>query len=1315
MSRFVRLHSRREVLLACLLVVLLATAATAGPVASGSAEPLAVFEAWERVGRDWPSTLVTYEVSLAPGRARPGPVRLVDGGGRAHPVQLWRVRHHRDGSLASARVSFRAALAAGGHYRFLLLPGRSPRWREAPTARGTGGFLILANGVTALRLRAPGVRTFAPALRLVARHERALRRAGRMEGAGLAFGPIAGVRMADGRWVGGSYLAAPDPDHAPRVTGYTSRVTERGPLFVEAEVAFRFDTGGVYRLTARLLARDPVVRLDEVLDLGRSAPPAAPVEVVMSLSGPGRWQPDAAFLFAPRREARAPALETALRAQGFTPRDASVPIAYARAEEVLTEVASHEPWGPWSHYLGLVESRRLARDRAAPFLALVPMHAGTWRGAHAVVRPRPRLVAYAPGDVVIRWPLLPESHPQNLLHTGEFDPAFGLWGLRRMWGLVAGPFQYHDTLAALRGVEGYVNLDDYKDWILEWSEDTRLARSRPVSSVDLQGPGPLQHFHQAWVVAADRDRAWVSHYRQAEGSDWTGAVGARLADPTLPAVERGRLRSAIAALCHLLAEPDFNTRASMSHQGNPNMPINRFFALPFAAALIRDHPLFDRWMAISAAYTRYRLAQNVGPGGAWSELMTYFPAAAPTLIHGALATGATGHDDPVARTLAAEVATFTLRLLTPRDPRFGIRLLPGFGHEGNVAFNHWLPAAALVRRREPELAALFAWAWAEQGRPLGGQHDNGWSAQTAVHADLVGQATPEALRGALRSAWLPGFGAVLRAHPGTPGETYLAYRQGYLVSHSDANQGDFTLYARGAPLVAGSVLAYPIHQHDQFGRLYREFGWHSRVRFGRRGDDGGWPGGGALSGVHRHSWSEWVDYLRGVGDWQVGAGPGSERRWTRQIVFVKAMTPDGLSYFVFRDSVDAPGTPASPPAATESRAGSPPGGPGAQRGSSGPDASRGWWWFLRTPGTADRVTSDPGGFTYRSPWAAILDVRLLASVAPPIESRSAVAQGELAGHLARAWVRAGSPVRKDDGGSVGVEDSLTVTAVGPLATGQPLFAVLTPRRPAETSPAVERLGDVGVRVTIRDSTDYVFVSPGPRTTRAGPVTFEGMAGAVRVTDRDVHLVIAEGPGRVAYGGVTLQSGTPTMRTVSRSEAAADQTIVVPGQPRTVSFELDPAEGPIVPVSPGVRRQVRPDGVAWQFRADTPITVADGGVVFTGRRGGLVIDSRAATVRAVLVEGEKIGYGDLVADVASGPYEVTFHADRVTGRSDGPARLLHVTMPAGLDGMPSVIIGGIPYAPGRDGRVAIVALREGPHTFALERLPQPPVFRSWRWW
>src|SRR4029077_14658660 len=96
-----------------------------------------------------------------------------------------------------------------------------------------------------------------------------------------------------------------------------------------------------------------------------------------------------------------------------------------------------------------------------------------------------------------------------------------------------------------------------------------------------------------------------------------------LASPALSAEERRNVRASLAAVGHLMAEPDFNPRGSMDHLGNPNMPINRFFALTFAAALIPDHPRAKEWLDVSAAYVRYKLAANEAPGGAWGELLTY--------------------------------------------------------------------------------------------------------------------------------------------------------------------------------------------------------------------------------------------------------------------------------------------------------------------------------------------------------------------------------------------------------------------------------------------------------------------------------------------------------------------------------------------------------------------------------------------------------------------------------------------------------------------------------------------------------------------
>jgi len=74
-----------------------------------------------------------------------------------------------------------------------------------------------------------------------------------------------------------------------------------------------------------------------------------------------------------------------------------------------------------------------------------------------------------------------------------------------------------------------------------------------------------------------------------------------------------------------------NPRGSMTHLGNPNMPINRFCGLAWAAALIPDHPMAKTWLDAAAQYIRYKLAINTAPNGTWGELITYYAASAPHL------------------------------------------------------------------------------------------------------------------------------------------------------------------------------------------------------------------------------------------------------------------------------------------------------------------------------------------------------------------------------------------------------------------------------------------------------------------------------------------------------------------------------------------------------------------------------------------------------------------------------------------------------------------------------------------------------------
>jgi hypothetical protein len=1307
-----------------------------------AAQPLASFQCTERLGIDWPQTLVTYRVSLPPGAVRDANLKLLDADGKEHPCQLWRIVRHKDGSIAAARVSLLASLAAGGSYSFRLVPGSSPRPDAQLAAAAEGGMLTLRNAVVAIRLPAPGETKFDKPLRFGRDHAAMLKLYGRQAAGGVIPGPLQGIRLADGRFVGGSYFKSQEPDRAPKAAGMACRISEQGPLFVEAVVRYTLDNDRFYQLAARVLANDPAVRIDEQMDLGGTFPPEESLRVVMSLSGgwQGGFKPDHVFWCGVRIPDREPALDELLRRQGFKVAPYQAPafghrrLNYEQGAGRLYDLDAWYPWQPLMHYFGLVDSQALGRSPECPFLAVVPQHAGTWRGTHMWFRlpqQSPELHVERSGDVALHWPLRPQPHPNTMLHTGEYDPQLPLSFMRRLWALVGGPMQYHKTLYPLRKSEGFITLDNYKDWILDWGPGASVAHPRlvirredvarlaprlsslPAPAPELLGEflyfkadpkrqaslwsnltspscwsGPYGQARDNLLGGGDPVITWQSSYRQAQMAGWANTMDELLSSPSLDAKQRARLRSDVAAACYSVTEPDLNPRGSMVHLGNPNMPINRFLALPFMAALIPDHPMAKPWLDLSAEYLRYKLPMNTAPGGAWGELITYFGASAPHVMQAASVLGGTGRlDEPMAR-LALMPALFTVNLLAPRDPRFGTRMLPNWGHEGADLTTHWLVAAGLARQFDPEAAKALIWSWEQLGRPVQSHHDAGFSERMVHHADLLAQLPAGYVPKHLQSTWWPGFGAVLRAHAGDVNETYLSYRQGYMTSHSDANQGDFVLYSKGAPLSTLSLFGYAIHNNGSFGKLCQEFGWHNRVRFGAMNNDGGWPGGGPLSGVHAHSFSDSVDYLLGLGDY----GP---QRWSRQVLLLKGKTAAGPNYFVFRDSFHNPqGDP-----------------PKLQRK----------WWYLKTPGKKEQVRAGGSELTYTSEFGPRLSVRFLQPAAIQAESRDASQSGPLYNQAAINWQTAAARREKDKKAerpstSINVSETITVTAVGPIAAGQDILVALYPQRPDEAGPRYELLAGGAARITTSEGVDYVFADRTPMKFQQGDVAFEGLAGAVRVYPNEVHLVIAEGPGTVSYRGVTLRSAVPACRVIPTAQTGSAQTIAVSAPATDIGLTLDPAAGPIEDRAPGVKRQQRADGLAFQFDAPETIHYALDDVEFLGRRGGIVVDSQANTVRLVIADGWQIGYGRAAAQQwTPGPVDVTFHADRITGRTAGLGRLVHLGRPAGLDRLPMLVIDGQTFAPGTHEQTLIVPAMPGEHKFQILALPQPPIFRTWQNW
>ena len=1304
----------------------------APPVA---AEPVAVFSAQEYLQLDWARTLVTYRIECKPGQAKADMLRLVDAAGVEQPCQLWQVAAHPDGSLASARVSFFAELKKGGTFSYSLLPEKPAAAAPSCTAGNDGNFLTLENGTVAYRMPKTGEFTFAQPLTFGSDQMAMVKLYGNQVENGIAPGPFQGVKLADGRWAGGSYFWAAQPEDAPKVTGYSCTVTERGPLFLDAQIYYTFTNGGWYRVTVRLLAGDAAARIDEQFDM-KSIGSGFDWRVVTSFSRgweAGGWKPDYAYWYVagariPGRDAN---LDQAMTAAGLTGKIGegnefgNTKLNYDKPFDIPFTVAVRYPWATCVQYLGLVDSKAVTPEAAqagtAPFLGVIPIHVGNWRGDQQGFR-NTLFITHQGDDVDINWPLRAEPHPNTLLHTGEYDPALPLTYVRRQWALLAGPAQYYTGLHTFRVNEGFVNLDNYKDWILEWPEDPTVTFPRLVSNrqdierlaatLDAQPgadilrkflyfkedatrrnqlfdgltaisewSGPLGQANRNLVAGDPALAPWISPYRQSQMAGWVGNADELLSSKELPAEQRKRLRTYLAALCYVLSSPDFNPRGSLDHLGNPNMPMNRFMALPFTASLIPDHPRAKEWLDVSADYLRYKLAMNTAPGSAWSELISYYMASAPHTIQAATVLGQSGRLDASTARLAAEVATFPLYLMTPKDPRFNARFIPNWGHEGSDIAPQWLLAAGLMRSLDPGLAHDLAWAWDQLGRPMENHHDAGFSERAIVHADLLNDLKPGYVPARFTSRWLPGFGAVLRAHSDDPNETYLSYRQGYMVSHSDANQGDFMLCAKGAPLVALSLFQYAFsgNSDSPYAKFHDAFGWHSNVRFGDKTKAGG--GWNASSLIHAHSFSSSVDYLRGHADY----GP---QRWTRQILFLKGKAAAGPNYFLFRDSFHNPG------------------GDEAQLQQK--------WWYLRTLGRKEQVQTSATGLQYTSEFGPRLNAHFLQPAAVQAETRDVTQTGPVYNRAAINWGKVHSPDATTFSSSISVEETLSVTAFGPLAPGQDALVALYPQGATETAPTYEALADGAARITTAEGVDYVFVHRRPMTFTQGDISFTGTAGAVRIYPTEVHLVIAEGPGEISYQGMTLKSAVPVTKVIPRQEIRK-QIITVPAEKSPVTFTLDPKQGALVEVQPGVKKQTLANGFAYAFDSPVPVTFAADDITFTGTHGGVVVDTAQKTTRLVLLQGEKIASGSLQAWGCDGPFDLTFYADHITGHSAGLGRFLYVTTPPGLDRLPMLVLDGQTYAPGTAGRTLVVPLMPGEHRFDLRALPQPPIWRNWQAW
>ena len=1254
-------------------------------------------------GRGFAPDLVQYAV--APGKGKVSRLRVHDGTGAALPVQLSKTP---DGD--GTTLSFVAEVPANGTAIYTLRDygkGKSPEGQLRAQRSRSG--IELSNALLAVRL------------------PRELKKRYRKPVAARELpAPILAFKSGGSDWMGNGRFLTDRTASACQI-----RLVENGPVYAELHYEIDWADGGFYRARIRVIDRVPVVKLWEEFDIGK-------------LDGTHFWELDLAQGWSPDRT------ETAMtNCNGGVDRGRVQPIE-ALSKKPMQYLVPDSAWGPLSQ-LGLFnEAEKEANGAGYAMAGLVPLHKGHWRRMNGV-----QVHSSGPTDVRLRFPVsvrhaswkketASETSPFS---TQEHEPGFSKTRGRRIWGLALsrpaidcgvkglGPFYQ------LRLLYGVVGLDRYKDFVLDWAgadvayprlyrkaeeldayREVFQASSLPaefktkvtensyaLSNDDAVAEKRATHALSRlnWAVRHCFTSPTVSHHATSSNYAIAAAADDVLGWPGMPEEKRREIRARIALMCYLYEEPDVLSYANGAHHGNPNMGTAQSMSMSTFLALVPDHPMFEQWLPHMAAYAEYKAGTQIAPGGGYFEFGSAYHmhggARTTNALPGLAAVGAPNLEK-LYRYLRDDW-DYYLNLLTPFDPRWRARMIPGMANSPPGNTEHIAEAAGALAPYDPEFAANLLWAWQANGaNPRGNR---------LLFPGQVEPRKPE-----LRSRIFPGVGVIFRAHQG-PEETYMLFRSGFQWSHWYRDPGHFILYSRGAPLV-------PFQPYQYWWSPNKEFDMYNTMRFGHPKNQ--WIHGWGDCNVLDYAFGETVDYAwssTGFPDWYIHPGASEEWRekndapvtqvegrllaegfeqeqgafeWNRQILFMKGKAAASPNYFVIRDTTTGDGRLAS-------------------------------YLFLNLLGRQKDVKVRGGQVSVDTEYLTNLDLRFVSpeAVKPDFfEENQPIAfhNNNLPARLDENYTVSRNWVKKDGTSLTKVSGRLHRSGTHeqhvflriPGQPGAGYFWIAYPRGEEDPLPEVRRLTEDAIRVAHPEGTDFVFASSSHCIFEGEDVVFEGSAGAVRIRQDRVTLSLAGGAGRVGYRGHVIEGLAPIEKTIPLSQLKPQvETTPAPAS----AIEWPTLEAEAKQLAPGVSERRRPFRVEYAIDSPTPVTFRNERVTVEARKASIVLQQRAG-IRFIAPEATyvKLTVGN-VGVRGAGPFDLLFSGSRITGKVEGRMRSIVTTWPEGIV-RPMYHMDGVRYYAGwaddhsiskgtRTPQFAIgFGVTDGPHTIEIAEWTYPPL-------
>jgi hypothetical protein len=773
----------------------------------------------DSIGKDWSDEPICWALDLAKSSWSDGPI-LVARDGKAIPAQATVMNRHDDGSAR--------------HVEIRLVIDRLPKDSSTEVVCHFGEAGLSESDLSVGR--EPGALVFSnrhTAVKVLDRDA---------EGAsGDVAAPVLGVRTASGRWTAAGYYRT----ETARPSGSRTELLEHGPVRLAARVTTTFDNGRTHVVTVSLLTGSRCIDIEESFDVGpddryRFKEYKTDRDELAwewwswygDVEGTLEDHPNNWFLPLSSDDFR----PSVVRYRGEASTDSSkgdtdnrgesgYSLESGRPRRLEKYLAGHGQWRPdavtWF-------AASPSFDRSADVLAALTHSVRHWRNPNVLPTTGTTLRTGA-NDMRI----LSSQDGHELVVQCPVGLGRRVWAIRS--STVEESFQpagLSSTALSAEVVQRNLGLDITRKWVTEWEsglEHPRLfidpkqkdAYFARLKDTGVGSPGVgidsfLRHQDQESFDTCYRETAELADQMIAgyfaTGADntngypgwmlgyWHGILVAcgldnLLGSPLCKPEERTALRRKLAILTYCLASRDAWPDKQINYGwGSMNMPVGRWGGLVIMASAIGDHPMASQWLQDAPRYYRMLLETEYGPDGTHISCPHYIGASATSFYAWiALANSGLGEDVSTSPVLK-RFARYYMQLMTPIDPRFGIRTLltEGDSRPGSSPFPGIL--STLFARSDPELAGQLMQIWIDGGRDTG----MGMGVPDALIIDPAIPPRPPRLGPQV----FPGFGAVLRYRDlATRDEAYLTFLAGdFMADHTNTDQLAFSWYEKGVPL-----------------------------------------------------------------------------------------------------------------------------------------------------------------------------------------------------------------------------------------------------------------------------------------------------------------------------------------------------------------------------------------------------------------------------------------------------------------------------------------------------------------------------------